>query len=45
MNEDPTRMELANILEEKPPFLIRWGITVLWLVALALSVCYFNFLC
>ena len=45
MNKDSSRMDLANILEENPPFPIRWGITVLWLVALALSVCYFNFLC
>ena len=43
MNEDPTRMELANILKKKPPFLIRWGITVLWLVALVLIVCYLYF--
>jgi len=43
MNEDQARMELANILEEKPPFLIRWGITVLWAVALVLIIWYFNF--
>lgn len=45
MNKDSSRTELANILEEKPHCLVRWGITVLWVVALVLIICYFNFVC
>lgn len=43
MQNNQTRLEILGILERKPKFFIRWGITIFSLIAVVASIviCYF----
>ena len=34
MDKDTTKLELAKIIEKKPNWIIRWGVTVFFLIVI-----------
>lgn len=38
MEHNKTRLEISNILERKPSFLIRWGIAIFTSIAIVIAI-------